>query len=83
MDTLPVGVARTPEPVAPVRTEQQRAAVLAIAARPDFAYCCSNPFTPDINYTQPFVFLWYDTADRLHAARVGKRGKVLRETVAG
>jgi hypothetical protein len=83
MDILPVGLARTPEPVAPVRTEQQRTTVLAIAARPDFAYCCSNPFTPGVDCTRPFTFLWYDTAERLHAVRIGKLGKVLRETVAG
>jgi hypothetical protein len=83
METLPVGLARTPEPVAPVRTEQQRATALAIAARPEFAYCCSNPFTPDVDYTRPFMFLWYDTSERLHATRIGKRGDVLREVVTG
>lgn len=81
MDTLLVGLARVPEPVASVRTPEQRATAMAIAAKPEFAFCCSNPFTPDIDYTRPFTFMWYDTDERLHMTRIGKRGNVLREVV--
>lgn len=83
MDTLLVGLARTPETIHPVRTPEQRRAVLELAARDDFAFACSNPFTPDVvDYTGPFTLLWYDTGEQLHVTRIGKRGAVLRDVTA-
>lgn len=83
LPTLPVGLTLTPEPVYPVRTAEQRDAVLALAARDEFKFACSNPFSDGMgDYTGPFSLLWYDVQDRLHATRFGKRGNVLSDVTA-
>lgn len=81
---LPVGVDGKYQFVYLVRSQHQRATVCEIAARDDFAYANDNPFAVDVapGYTGPFSFVWTDTAGALHVTRIGKRGNILRETIA-
>jgi hypothetical protein len=81
--TLPVGSSHTPEPVAPVRSQAQHDAVAVIVGSDEFDTSCSNPFVPEVgNYTGPFTFTWYDVSGKLHAVKIGKTGRILREAVA-
>ncbi|KAA9379687.1 hypothetical protein F5972_08525 [Microbispora cellulosiformans] len=84
LPTIPVGVRRDAEALQPVRTAEQRAAILAIAARDGFAFATGNPCSelmaqlrPD--YVGPFSFVYYTTDGQIHGARIGIRGTILRE----
>lgn len=80
---LPVGSSHEMQPVYDVRTPQQREVVRAFTKRADFGHACNNPFSSDMGtYEGAFTFSWVDTNGTFHATRMGKRGKLLSETVA-
>lgn len=82
MDAIPVGLDRAAEPVAQVRSPQQRELVALIVESPEFAFACSNPFVPEVGkYQGPFTFMWYDSDDNLHLDRIGKAGRFLRRVI--
>jgi len=66
------------------RTREQFERVREIVLGRNFNFACSgNNFIPgDRDYDGPFSFVWYDTNDKIHVTRIGKRGRVLREVTA-
>jgi len=85
-DSIPVGESRTLERVYPARSAPQRRFVGSVVALPSFAFACDNPFSQDQlahSYRGPFWFLWYDTAGRLHAMKIGALGRLLLPEIIG
>lgn len=83
LTTLVVSNRRETEQVAPVRDPRQRAKVAEIVSGEDFAFANWNPFTAEVGaYTGPFVFLYTTAEGDLHAARIGKTGRLLQHVVA-
>lgn len=67
--------------LAEVRTVAQRAAIIQIVMRDDFAFAHLNPCQDNVNpnYAGPFNFHWQDTSGKLHVVRIGKNGNTLSE----
>lgn len=76
-----VGPNGNSQELAKVRTEAQRATIIQIAMRDDFASAVINPCQDNVNpnYTGPFRFHWHDTSGKLHVMRIGKRGNIISE----
>lgn len=79
--TIPVGPDREPAVIHPVRTVEQRATVRNIVGQPEFDSACGNPFEPDVHYTGPMSFMWYDLDQRLHATRIAPDGEIVRHRI--
>ena len=87
--TIPVGINKVPDKVKlfpNFRTIEQFEQVRKIVNKPHFKFSCGrgifDPESSGSTYQGPFCFLWYDTDEKLHSTKIGKRGKILRETSA-
>jgi len=65
------------------RTREQWNAAKSISERKDFlCFSMSHPFSKDVKgYVGPMALLWWDTNDKAHLTRIGKKGRILREIV--
>jgi hypothetical protein len=73
-----VGPEHEPQAMTALTTAQQDK-TLAIQAREGFGFWLNNPFSGWHREHVPVNVLWYDTDDRLHLARIGTTGLILRE----
>jgi len=74
---IPIGPDHKTEPIANVRSAEQRATAANLINEPHFDYADNNPFKPGGYEPGPIVLIWTDRWNQRHLTQIATNGEIM------